>query len=163
METNHKEFSWETFPILNTERLNLIEMNNSHLGDLFKLFGDENVTRFYNLLPLKNEQEAQETLNWYKNRFNNKLGIRWGITIKGKQNVIGTIGFNSFTKQHRANIGYDLQTAHWNNGYITEALKEVISFGFEKLEVNRIEGEVMQGNLISEKVLKKLSFKKEGD
>jgi ribosomal-protein-alanine N-acetyltransferase len=40
-----------------------------------------------------------------------KLGIRWGISLKGKDSIIGTVGFNNFAKRHRANIGYDLQTA----------------------------------------------------
>jgi ribosomal-protein-alanine N-acetyltransferase len=55
-----------------------------------------------------------------------------------------------------------LQTEHWNNGYITEALKTVMNFGFDRLEINRIEAEVMQGNIISEKILDKLNFKNEG-
>ena len=152
----------DTFPILHTDRLYLIEIKQSHLSDLYKLFSDEKVTRFYNLLPFQNEQEGQKFIDWFHNRFKDKLGIRWGIAIKGQQNIIGTIGFNNFSKQHRANIGYDLQTEHWNNGFITEALKAVINYGFNNLGINRIEAEVMQGNIISEKVLIKLNFKKEG-
>jgi [ribosomal protein S5]-alanine N-acetyltransferase len=162
MQTNTTEFTLETFPLLNTRRLDLIEIKQSHLGDLYKLFSDENVTKFYNLLPLKNQQEAQKSIEWFQNRFREKSGIRWGIALKGQQNIIGTLGFNNFIKLHRANIGYDLQTEHWNNGYITEALQAVISFGFSQLRINRIEAEVMQGNLISEKVLNKLNFKNEG-
>jgi len=161
-QTNKTDFTVDTFPTLHTDRLDLIEIKQVHLADLYKLFSDENVTRFYNLLPLTNEQEAQKSIDWFQSRFKDKLGIRWGIAFKGQQNIIGTIGFNNFTKRHRANIGYDLQTEHWNNGYITEALKTVINFGFDQLEINRIEAEVMQGNNISEKVLDKLNFKNEG-
>lgn len=156
------ELTVDIFPILKTDRLDLVEIKQSHSADLFNLFGDENVTRFYNILPLTNEHEAQKPIDWFQSRFKDKLGIRWGIAIKGQKNIIGTIGFNNFTKRHRANIGYDLQTEHWNNGYITEALKTVINFGFDQLEINRIEAEVMQGNITSEKVLEKLNFKKEG-
>jgi [ribosomal protein S5]-alanine N-acetyltransferase len=162
MQTNKPAFTLDTFPILNTDRLDLVEIKQSHLGDLYKLFSDENVTRFYNLLPLKNEQEAQKSIDWFQTRFKDKLGIRWGIAFKGQQNIIGTVGFNNYCKQHRANIGYDLQTEHWNNGFITEALKTVINFGFSQLEINRIEAEVMIGNIVSEKVLEKLNFKNEG-
>jgi ribosomal-protein-alanine N-acetyltransferase len=162
MQINKMELTVDIFPILKTDRLDLVEIKQSHLADLYKLFSDENVTRFYNLLPLTNEQEAQKPIDWFQSRFKDKLGIRWGIAIKGQKNIIGTIGFNNFTKRHRANIGYDLQTEHWNNGYITEALKTVINFGFDQLEINRIEAEVMQGNIISEKVLDKLNFKNEG-
>jgi len=91
-----------------------------------------------------------------------QVGIRWGIALKGHRNIIGTIGFNNFTKQHRANIGYDLQAQFWNNGYLTEALKAIIKYGFKELDVNRIEAEVMQGNIASEKLLAKLGFTNEG-
>ena len=38
----------------------------------------------------------------------------------------------------------------------------MIDFGLEHLELNRIEAEVMQGKINSEKVLAKLHFTKEG-
>ncbi len=162
MQTDSKNTLFDAFPVLHTERLDLIEITQAHLADLFKLFRDEEVTRFYNLLPLKYEHEAQKLIDWFQNRFADKLGIRWGVALKGSQNIIGTVGFNSFTKHHRANIGYDLQPDHWNKGYITEALRAVIHFGFNRLEVNRIEAEVMPLNIVSDKVLAKLGFTNEG-
>jgi len=82
--------------------------------------------------------------------------------LKGEKIIIGTIGFNNFTKNHRANIGYDLQPEYWNLGYMTEALNEILNFGFNQLAINRIEAEVMQGNENSEKLLYRFNFKKEG-
>ena len=152
----------EDFPELKTERLNLIEIKQSYLNDYYKLFSDKRVTKFYNIIPFREEKEAQKYLDWFKNQFKAKLGIRWGIVLKGQKHIIGTLGYNNFLKNHRANLGYDLQFKFWNKGIITEALREIIGFGFDKLEINRIEAEVMQGNIASEKVLSKLGFKKEG-
>jgi ribosomal-protein-alanine N-acetyltransferase len=151
------------FPSLHTERLDLIEIRQNHLNDIFLLFNNKEVTEFYNLLPLQAEKEAQELLDWFQKRFSAGLGIRWGIALKGTENIIGTIGFNNFTRHHKANIGYDLQVSYWNKGYMTEALQAVIHFGFEELEINRIEAEVIPGNISSEKVLEKLNFKQEGN
>ena len=153
---------FDTFPILQTNRLDLIEIKQEHLGNIFKLFSDNKVTQFYNIVTLTNEGEAQKFIDWFQNRFAEKVGIRWGISLKGHDNVIGTIGFNNFTKQHRANIGFDLQVDFWNNGYLTEAIKKVTEFGFNKLDINRIEAEVMKGNNASERVLTKCGFKNEG-
>lgn len=153
---------FDTFPILHTDRLDLVEIKQDHLADIFKLFGDNRVTQFYNVVTLANEEEGQKFIDWFRNRFTDKAGIRWGISLKGHDNIIGTIGFNNFTKRHRANIGYDLQADFWNKGYLTEALKTVIEFGFKQLDINRIEAEVMQGNVASEKILTKTGFKNEG-
>jgi ribosomal-protein-alanine N-acetyltransferase len=124
----------DTFPILHSDRLDLVEIRQQHLGDIFKLFGDSRVTQFYNIVTLNHEDEAQKFIDWFQNRFKDKLGIRWGISLKGKDSIIGTIGFNNYAKQHRANIGYDLQTDFWNKGIATEALKMVINFGFSELK-----------------------------
>jgi len=162
MPTNQTETELNTFPVIHTNRLDLVEIRQQHLKNIYNLFSDENVTRFYNLLPLTVESDAQKFIDWYQNRFKEKLGIRWGISLKGEQDIIGTIGFNNFTKRHKANIGYDLQPDYWNKGIMTEALRAVINFGFNQLEINRMEAEVMQGNVNSEKLLLKLNFLKEG-
>ena len=150
------------FPILHTDRLDLIEIKQNHLSDLFCLFGDANVVRYYNLLPFQYESEGQRLIDLFQTRFTNQTGIRWGISLKGTSNIIGTIGYNSYTTNHKATIGYDLQTRYWNNGYATEALKKALEYGFQELQLNRIDAEVMQGNIGSEKVLSKLNFKNEG-
>jgi ribosomal-protein-alanine N-acetyltransferase len=151
-----------TFPTLHTERLDLIEITQEHLSDLFALFGDENVVRFYNLLPFQNESEGNRIIELFQTRFTNQTGIRWGIALKHTTNINGTIGYNTYTTNHKATIGYDLKAFHWNKGLTTEALQKIIQYGFNELQINRIEAEVMQGNLTSEKVLTKLNFIKEG-
>jgi ribosomal-protein-alanine N-acetyltransferase len=153
---------FDTFPELTSKRLCFIEIKQKHLTDLFKLFGDSNVTKYYNLKTFDTEKDGQKFIDWYQKRFNEKSAIRWGIAIKGNSNIIGTIGLNNFIQNHRANIGYDLQTEYWNKGYVTEALKTIVDFGFKYLEINRIEAEVMIGNSASERILDKLGFTKEG-
>lgn len=152
----------DIFPTIHTQRLDLIEIEQSHLNDLFDLFKSEEVTRYYNLHPYRKIEDAQPLIDWFISRFQQGLAIRWGIALKGERNIIGTVGFNNYIKNHRANIGYDLQQKYWNKGYITEALSAIIQFGFKELDINRIEAEVMQGNPGSDKVLEKLGFKKEG-
>lgn len=150
------------FPELKTKRLKLIEIGQAHLADYYRIFSDDRATKYYNILPFKKENEAQKYLDWFAARFKERLGIRWGIALQGEDGIIGTVGFNSFAENHRASLGYDLQLEYWNKGIVTEALQEILSFGFTKLSINRVEAEVMQGNVASEKVLFKLGFTKEG-
>ena len=153
---------FKSFPVLETERLRLVEIEQEYLTDLYTLFGDEEVTRFYNIKTFGKEEDGQIYLDWFRNRFKDKMGIRWGIELKENPGIIGTIGFNNFTVHHKANIGYDLQSAYWGKGYITEALNKVLDFGFTNLLLNRIEAEVLIGNVASERVLSKLGFQREG-
>lgn len=153
---------FSAFPVLHTERLHLIEIRQEHLGDLFRLFGSAEVTQFYNVVTLNEEEEAQRFIDFFRTRYLMNAAIRWGIALKGHSQLIGTAGYNNFTPHHRANIGYDLLPAYWNKGYITEALGAIIDYGFRHLGVNRIEAEVMPGNGASERVLEKLGFTREG-
>lgn len=162
MTTSTQSTTIAAFPVLHTERLDLIEIKGEHLDDLFRLFGNYRVTQFYNIVPLVQKEEAQKLIDHFRNRFAAGAAIRWGIALKGHSDIIGTLGFNNYTPQHRANIGYDLQPQYWNQGFISEALKPVVAYGFRELGINRIEAEVMPGNHASEKVLQKLGFVKEG-
>ncbi len=152
----------EPFPILNTRRLTLVPIGQQHLYDIFKLFGNNEVTRYYNLITLTRIDEAQKIVDYFQNRMLDGLGVRWGICMYGNEQIIGTIGFNNFTKNHRANIGYDLMPEYWCKGIMSEALEAIIDYGFTILEVNRIEAEVMAGNIASEKLLTKIGFTNEG-
>ncbi|MEO6948218.1 MAG: GNAT family protein [Ginsengibacter sp.] len=152
----------DKFPVLHTARLDLIEISQEHLEDIFHLFRDSSVTKFYNVITLHKEEEAQKYIDWFRSRFAENTGIRWGVALKGQKNIIGTAGFNNWTVNHKANLGYDLQSNFWNKGYVTEALEAVINYGFQKLEINRVEAEVMPGNIASERVLAKLGFTNEG-
>ena len=153
---------FETFPVLHTPRLDLIEITQDHLPDLFELFTDKRVTEYYDVIPLNELPDAQKILDMLNKRYKDKTGIRWGIALKGHKKIIGNLGFNNFTRGHRSVIGYSLMYDYWNKGLITEATREIIKYGFEELEVNRIEAEVMPGNIASEKVLEKLGFRHEG-
>ena len=152
----------DKFPVLSTERLDLIEIEQKHFGDIYRLFSNEKVLQYYKLHPLKSEEKVQILFDWMTRRYDDDQGIRWGIVIKNSQNIIGTIGYNSYIRNHRANLGFDLQTDFWNSGYMSEAIKAVVSYGFHWLDLNRIEAEVMQGNIVSEILLQKMNFKKEG-
>ncbi|CAL1516693.1 GNAT family protein [Chitinophaga sp. MM2321] len=152
----------ETFPVLHTPALDLIGLTSQHAIDLFQLFNDKRVTEFYNVVPLDSAQDAAKIIDYLNRRFKDKLGIRWGIALKGQQRIIGTIGFNSFPQANRAVIVYALAYDQQRRGLMTEAIQEIIRYGFQELHINRIEAEVMPGNTASEKVLAKTGFRHEG-
>jgi len=159
---NTNEIYIENFPILETNRFDLVEINESHLENIFELYSDQKVTKYFDLIPLKSKEEAKKEIDFYKKRFKDNIGIRWGIALKNQREIIGTLGFNKIIKNHKGRIGYDLQSKHWGKGIMSEVLEAIVQYGFNKLELNRIEAEVMQGNIGSEKLLTKLQFQKEG-
>ena len=70
-------------------------------------------------------------------------------------NIVYGIFLSCFT-------GYKLDKDEQGNGYMTEALREVVRIAFEEYGLHRIEANIMPRNKASQKVVKKLGFKKEG-
>lgn len=151
------------FPELSTERLILRKMTKADAKELFQIWSDDEVTKYMNMTSFINMEQTLYMIDFLNNLFKNKEGIRWGIVRKEDNILIGTCGFNTWIKKSsRGEIGYELGQKYWGNGYITESLKEVIRFGFEETQLNRVEAFVVPEASQSIRVLEKLNFKKEG-
>lgn len=151
------------FPILETKRLKLIEITHQHLDSIFSILSLEEVTKYYGTDPFILPAEATKLIDMYHKNFHEKRGIRWGIKLKENQKIIGTIGLNALQLNNkRAEIGYELHPSYWRNGFATEALKEVLNFSFEQLDLHRVGAVVYPENKVSLNLLKKLGFTNEG-
>lgn len=157
------DFELKEFPVLETERLRLIEIDKSQVADIYEIFKNVAVTKRYNIIPYKKKEEALEFVNINRRKLLFQSGICWGITNKDTKKVIGTIELNQkIENTHIMSIGFALNFNYWRNGYATEAIKRVSSYGIEKLDAERIQAEVMLGNPASEKALQNAGFHKEG-
>ena len=58
--------------------------------------------------------------------------------------------------------GYSLNRSYWNRGIMTEALDEVLRYGFEQLRLNRIEAQYETDNPASGRVMEKAGMVREG-
>jgi ribosomal-protein-alanine N-acetyltransferase len=95
--------------------------------------------------------------------FRLKDEIRWGITRRGEDIVIGMVGYNFWARaDNRAAVGYDLARAAWGQGIMPEALQRIIEFGWERMGLNRIEADCSADNPASVRVLEKVGFTLEG-
>jgi ribosomal-protein-alanine N-acetyltransferase len=151
------------FPELLTERLRLRRIIASDVSAVLDLFGDERVVEFYDLARFTSPDQAEKMISQFDEMHAARKGIRWAITLRSEDRLIGTCGFNEWLKiSRRGTLGYDLTPSHWNHGYMTEALRAVMDYGFKEMNLNRLEAYVMSGNLGSIQLLRKLGFQLEG-
>ena len=156
-----KEIRYQ-FPLLGTERTKLTEITNTYKKDLFELFTDSRVTAFFPVINLKEEDDILPVIALFKQNFDTRTSIRWGIKLRESDQLIGTIGYTNFTAGHRGSLVYALKPEYWGKGLMSEALAEIIRFGFQELDINRIEAETRPGNTSSEKLLHQCGFQFEG-
>lgn len=89
----------------------------------------------------------------------------FAIDLPNKPNYpIGSIYISIRNHTMRqAEIGYILGVPYWNKGYITEASRAVVQFGFESLNMHRIYAtDIIAENIASQRVLEKIGFRREG-
>ncbi|WP_233621909.1 GNAT family N-acetyltransferase [Flavobacterium agrisoli] len=111
---------------------------------------------------LKTKEDALEHLSMIDAKIESNEGINWAIRNKGNSKLIGLIGFYRIKPEHfRAEIGYMLLSEYHGKGFISEAVKRLIQFGFEEIHLHSIEAVIDPKNYSSEKVLLKNGFIKE--
>jgi ribosomal-protein-alanine N-acetyltransferase len=154
----------EEFPQLETERLVLRELTLEDTQTLLKFWADDEVTKYMNIESFQNPKQAEDMIRLLNELFQKKEAIRWGIVKKEDNSLIGTCGYNSWIQEQalRGELGYELGRAYWRQGFMTEALRAVISYGFGVMKLNRIEALVLLEASRSMSVLLKLGFQKEG-
>ncbi|MDA3847795.1 MAG: GNAT family N-acetyltransferase [Vallitaleaceae bacterium] len=148
------------YTTLETERLILRPISEE--DDIFILnhFSDQQVTRYlYDYEPVKNMDEANEILAFYIDE-DPYIQCRWVITNKVTNEKMGTCGFHKRDiKKGTIEVGYDLNSKYWGQGYMSEALKELFHYAWKNLCVTSICAEIAVDNIDSIRLVSKLGFK----
>ena len=127
-----------TSPILKTTRLIIRPLNENDLDFLFNHYNQEEIAR-YTLISFNSVEEVKAFLDQYTTKTDMRK-FKEGIELKSSQQLIGTVTFLNWSRNDRcAEIGYDLAKEYWGKGLMTEALEVFIRFGFEVMNLNRIE------------------------
>jgi [ribosomal protein S5]-alanine N-acetyltransferase len=160
-------FDFTTFPVLETERLILREIAPADAPGIFRIRGDYEVTKYNSGAPYTTIDQARDLIKAIAASYHEKKEIRWGITLKGQvfgpDSIIGMCGYNYWSRRDfRGSVGYDLAHAYWGRGIMPEALQAMLAFGFERMNLNRIEADASVYNTASIRVLEKLGFQQEG-
>ena len=113
--------------------------------------------------PHRTIDDSTEFIRWTIRSYQEGQVAPWGIEIKETRKLIGTVGFIEWNARHgRAEIGYSLARRFWGFGYMTEAARAVIDFGFGAMGLNRVEANCFIENVASARVMEKCGMKFEG-
>lgn len=154
------KLNFTPFPILTTERLILRCLEVSDDQQIFMLRSDNRVNQYLARPKQKDIKESMAFISKINNGINNNEWIYWAITLKESSKLIGTICLWNFSsKKNVAELGYELDPALQGKGIMSEALKKIIEFGFQEIELKKIEAYTHKNNDNSSKLLQKYNFK----
>jgi ribosomal-protein-alanine N-acetyltransferase len=152
-----------TFPEIETKHLYLREISHHDAAEMYKIWSDRDVMKYFGMAPLTSLEQMLNIIDNMQKSFDDEKTIRWAITKKYDNRIIGSCGFHSWAKPFsRIQIGYELSKDCWRQGIMSEAVSTIIDFGFDVLKLNRIEALVEPPNKASSGLLLKLGFKYEG-
>ncbi|CAG9613503.1 Putative ribosomal N-acetyltransferase YdaF [Bacillus rhizoplanae] len=152
----------EKYPILITERLCLRPLTIQDAPDIFEYASDPEMTTYIVWYPHEKLQDSQVFIQSILHQYEKEEIAAYGIELKKEKKIIGTCGFIGYDKNHhKAELAYALSRNYWGQGFATEAAMEFIHYGFETLQLNRIEAGCHASNVQSERVMKRLGMQYE--
>jgi len=151
------------FPQLETERLLLKQIGEHDASALFSLRSDKDVMKYLDRPPAQSIDEATALIKLITDNVDKNEGLTWGIFPKAKPDLLhGTIGFWRIQKEnYRAEIGYLLHPALQGKGFMHEAMRVVLDYGFNEMHLHSVEANVNPSNLASIRLLERNGFVKE--
>ncbi|SIQ61871.1 ribosomal-protein-alanine N-acetyltransferase [Chryseobacterium sp. RU37D] len=144
---------------LNTERLQLKEINESHVDDILKIRSNEVINQYVQRKSPKNNYDALQFILTIKERTKDNQSFYWGISLKNQSNLIGTICLYNFSEDRKvAEVGYELLPDYHRQGIMSEALTAVVNFGFNELHLQEMVAMTNKFNENSKSLLLKYDF-----
>ncbi|MDP1854232.1 MAG: GNAT family N-acetyltransferase [Candidatus Omnitrophota bacterium] len=146
------------------ERITLRKLRFSDSEDIYQNVKDREIIRWTLNIPhpyFKDSATRFIRKTHYDAR--KKKAYAFGIMLKKENKVIGVITLLKLDYKNRnAEIGYWLGKRYWEQGFMTEAAKLLIEFGFRRLKLHKIYAGLFEENIASRRVLEKSGFKLEG-
>jgi ribosomal-protein-alanine N-acetyltransferase len=153
------DFDFTPFPVLETERLTLRELNLNDAKAIFGLRTNKEVNEFIDRRTPRNLSEARAFIDRISKLTSANKGIFWVIESKSNHQLVGTIGLRNFEdEEDYAEIGYELDPSYQQKGFMSEAFEVVLKYGFKQMELKTIEAFTHKNNTASISLLEKQKF-----
>ncbi len=148
---------------LETKRLVLRPMVAGDLHGLLGIFGDPAVMAAFDETPFDREQVSR----WLERNLEHQREHGFGllaVCLKVDGRLIGDCGLElmEVDGEQVAELGYDLRSDCWNQGYATEAACAVRDYAFTTLRLPRLVSLIRPGNAASARVAEKTGLTKTG-
>ncbi|HWR82232.1 MAG TPA: GNAT family N-acetyltransferase [Candidatus Deferrimicrobium sp.] len=138
-------------------------ISRSDAEDIYKNAKDKEISRFTFIPHPYTMDDAFRFIKLSRKHERQGTSYHFGIELKATGRIIGMIGVHGVNSKHkRAELGYFVGRKYWGKGFAGEALRLVLSFGFNRLRLKRMVAGVMHPNVMSSRLLERAGFTLEG-
>jgi ribosomal-protein-alanine N-acetyltransferase len=143
--------------MIETERARIIPIDRSHFDAIIEMYHEPDSNKFIAPLRDKTQEEYLAFLDSKIAYNQNEIGF-WSVFEKGTNRFVGTVNLNFFKMLSFHHIGCHLKREFWGQGWATELLNELISYGLNEKGMQEIHGVVQIGNDASAHLMKKIGL-----
>lgn len=149
---------------LETERLLLKNISTEDTEFIYSQFSDSTVNRYlFDAEPLVDIKGAEEIIDLFVQP-EPRGQHRWIMIRKSDGEKIGTCGFHCWDfNNSRIDVGYDLKERFWGNGYMQEAMREILLFARDRMHIKEVNACIYKDNIRSIHLAEKNGFVKSGE
>ncbi len=152
----------DRLPVLETERLTLRQFEFYDRVAVMNILSDPKVTA--TLLDIPEPFHFDDADMWIRA---GHAGIAmdllypFAIIRRDDNALLGCVDLEQDSEHRRADMAYWIGSAHWRQGYTSEAARRILQFGFEALNLNRVYAQCLIHNASSSGVMQKIGLKYE--
>ena len=149
---------------IETERLILRKFEYTDDENMLKYWiSDPEIQSLYAEPVYSTKQEVRELLDKYTSSYNKNDCYRWAVILKETNECIGQIAYFLVDNNNNfAEIEYCIGSLFQRKGFATEATKAIIKYGFDKMNLHKVQICHKSINMPSRKVIEKCGFVYEG-
>ena len=151
--------------MIKTPRLIIAPLTKSDCADIHYKNSFSEVAAFNTIGIPKNLKVTEDFLQplFQPQQVENGQQLGWSIRLLKDNTFIGELGMRVSTpKFNKGEIHYSLIPEFWNAGFASEAVQAILEYGFNTLNLHRIEAGVATQNKNSIKLLEKVGMTREG-
>jgi ribosomal-protein-alanine N-acetyltransferase len=149
--------------MIETRRLILRLMDENDFTAMLRIFTDTNVMKSFDM-PVFSPSQMKA---WIHRNLDHQKKYGYGlfaVILKCNQELIGDCGLEHTTFEDKpcVEIGYDLLSKYWNQGYATEAAKAVKKYAIAKLSIDLASlcSFIRKNNVASQRVSDKIGMQR---
>ena len=151
------------FPTLTTERLRLRSFTLADAPSVQRLAGRREIADTTLTIPHPyGDGVAEDWIEAQASGFEGGRLVTCAVTDAGSGQLVGAVGISMDAAHAVAELGYWIGVPFWGRGYATEAARALTGFGFEELQLNRVQARHLVRNPGSGRVMQKLGMRYEG-
>jgi [ribosomal protein S5]-alanine N-acetyltransferase len=150
-------------PLIRADNIDLRPTTEADIDGLFEMLSNPEVMKYWGRPCLKDRSEAKEYFESIQTHVADRSAMQWAIVRRSDKQFMGTCTLWHFDwNNQRCEVGYGLARRFWGQGFMQQAIRAMIQYAFQTLNLHRIEADVDPENAKSLRLLEGIGFQREG-